>query len=298
MITSSRDVLLALLEWTREMGVDEFVDDVAHDRLNAEKSPNQSFFAHYNEINDETAVIRTQKEEPLASPRSQLEKIQSNPTKGFSKIEPQFSPLLSIEKMLETTREKLKTVKNFEELKNSLDLFEGCSLKKTAKNICFYRGSLNAPLMIIGEAPGRDEDLKGIPFVGRAGQLLDRMLGAIGLEEKDVHITNVVYWRPPGNRTPTSQETEVCRPFLEKQISLVAPRVLLLLGSSAARLILRGDEGILRMRGRWFQTNLEGVKIPSLASLHPAYLLRTPAAKKFAWKDFLMVKERLSLKGM
>ena len=144
--------------------------------------------------------------------------------------------------------------------------------------------------MIIGEAPGRDEDIEGRPFVGRAGQLLDRMLAAIDLQEADVHITNVVYWRPPGNRTPTSEETLACRPFLERQVELVEPDAILLLGGAAAKSVLEIDDGIMRLRGKWREARFGERKIRAMATLHPAYLLRTPAAKRQVWRDLLQLK--------
>lgn len=174
--------------------------------------------------------------------------------------------------------------------------FDGCGLKATAKNLCFFRGAAQASLLVIGEAPGRDEDIEGRPFVGRAGQLLDKMLAAIGMGEADTHITNIVYWRPPGNRTPTTQEAQVCRPFLERQIELVDPAVVLLLGGAAANQILALPEGVMRLRGRWRDVEIGGVVRPVMASLHPAYLLRTPAAKRLAWRDLLDVKARVSRK--
>ena len=179
-------------------------------------------------------------------------------------------------------------------LEAALKAFDGCALKATAKSTCVYRGAPRARLMIIGEAPGRDEDLEGRPFVGRAGKLLDRMLAAIDLDEGDVHITNVVYWRPPGNRTPTPQETQICRPFLDRQIELVAPEVILLLGGAAAKAILEVEDGIMRIRGKWREVTLGTTKLRALASLHPAYLLRTPAAKRQAWRDFLALKSVLT----
>lgn len=148
--------------------------------------------------------------------------------------------------------------------------------------------------MIIGEAPGRDEDLEGKPFVGRAGQLLDKMLAAIGLTANDVHVTNVVYWRPPGNRTPTPQEAQVCRPFLERQVELVRPDVVLLLGGAAAKHILDVSDGIMRLRGSWKDVTIGLHRARALPSLHPAYLLRTPAYKRQAWLDMLSVKAALS----
>jgi len=179
------------------------------------------------------------------------------------------------------------------ELEAALKRFEGCGLKATAKNLCFYRGAEHARLMIIGEAPGRDEDLEGKPFVGRAGMLLDKMLVAIGLSENDVHITNIVYWRPPGNRTPTPQEALSCRPFLERQAALVAPDVVLALGGAAAKQLFDVSDGIMRLRGKWRQIELGGHKARAMATLHPAYLLRTPAAKGMAWRDMLAVKAAL-----
>ncbi|MFN3869744.1 MAG: uracil-DNA glycosylase [Hyphomicrobiaceae bacterium] len=172
----------------------------------------------------------------------------------------------------------------------ALQRFDGCALKATAKSTCVWRGAEKARLMIIGEAPGRDEDIEGRPFVGRAGQLLDRMLAAIGFGEDDVHITNVVYWRPPGNRTPTAQETLVCRPFLERQIALVEPEVLLLVGGAAAKAMLDTEDGIMKLRGKWREIETGGIKRRAIATLHPAYLLRTPAAKRMAWRDLLSLK--------
>lgn len=188
---------------------------------------------------------------------------------------------------------KLAKVRSLAELETLLEAFQGCGLKATAKNLCFYRGAEQAPLMIIGEAPGRDEDLAGKPFVGRAGMLLDKMLAAIGVGEKDVHITNIVYWRPPGNRTPTPQEALACRPFLERQAELVAPRVVLAVGGAAAKQLFDVPDGIMRLRGKWRDITLGGHAARAMATLHPAYLLRAPAAKGMAWRDLLAIKAAL-----
>jgi uracil-DNA glycosylase family 4 len=179
------------------------------------------------------------------------------------------------------------------ELEALVASFEGCALKRTAKSLCFTRGNTAARLMLIGEAPGRDEDLQGKPFVGRAGQLLDRMLAAIGLSEDHVYITNTVYWRPPGNRTPTPEEIEACAPFLARQIELLDPQILVLLGGAAAKNILGVAEGIMRLRGKWLTYPAASRPITTLATLHPAYLLRNPEAKRYAWRDLLMVKQAL-----
>ena len=185
------------------------------------------------------------------------------------------------------------TAGSLAELAAALANFEGCGLKSTAKSLCLYRGAGTARLMIIGEAPGRDEDLAGKPFAGPAGQLLDRMLAAISMTEADVHITNVVYWRPPGNRDPTPQEALACAPFLARQIELVAPDVILLLGGAAAKHLLATDESIMKLRGKWRTIESAGRQIKTMATLHPAYVLRAPASKRQVWRDLLAVRATL-----
>ncbi len=180
-------------------------------------------------------------------------------------------------------------------LAEAIAAFEGCALKhQGAKQAVFSRGDPAAPVMVIGEGPGGEEDQVGAPFVGRAGKLLDLMLGAAGLHDR-VFVTNTVFWRPPGNRTPTFGEQSVCAPFVERAIELVQPRLLLLVGGASAKFMLGKDEGILSLRGRWFEWrphNGETV-LPALPTLHPAFLLRQPAAKKRAWADLLTLSERL-----
>jgi DNA polymerase len=185
-----------------------------------------------------------------------------------------------------------------DELREHMTRFEGCNLKFTAKNTVFADGNPQAAVMLVGEAPGRDEDVEGLPFVGRSGQLLDRMLAAIGLDRRSVYIANVIPWRPPGNRTPTPHETEICRPFIERQIELAGPKVLITLGGPSAKLLLNTTDGILRLRGNWrAHVTASGISIPTMPTLHPAYLLRNPAHKKLAWRDFLEVKARLRQLG-
>jgi DNA polymerase len=184
---------------------------------------------------------------------------------------------------------------DLQQLEAAIAAFDGCGLKfEGAKRAVFARGNPEAPVMIIGEAPGADEDAQGAPFVGRAGKLLDRMLAAAGLEGR-VFITNTVYWRPPGNRTPVAAEQLACAPFLERAVALVKPKVLLLVGGAAAKSVLKKDEGILSLRGRWFEWRSEdgALELPALPTLHPAFLLRQPGAKKRAWQDLLTLAERL-----
>ena len=181
-----------------------------------------------------------------------------------------------------------------DELKEALANFEGCPLRYTAKNLVFADGNPKARVMMVGEAPGRDEDLQGLPFVGRAGQLLDRMLAAIGLDRTSVYIVNTLPWRPPGNRTPTPAEHAVCMPFVERHIELVQPEILVLLGGVSAKQLLRTDTGIMRLRGKWAAVRIGERDIPALPTLHPAYLLRQPAQKQLAFRDLLALKARLT----
>jgi uracil-DNA glycosylase len=173
--------------------------------------------------------------------------------------------------------------------------FEGCALKQTATNTVIADGYPAAPLMIIGEAPGADEDRIGRPFVGRAGQLLDRMLAAIDLDRAGVLITNVIYWRPPGNRTPTADEIAACLPFVLRHIALVRPKVIALAGGTAARALLPPGPGITRLRGRWFNLAVPDLErpVPTLPMFHPSFLLRAPERKREAWRDLLALRARL-----
>jgi len=194
-----------------------------------------------------------------------------------------------------TARQLAAEAQDLGQLEAAIAAFDGCGLKfEGAKRAVFARGNPQGPLMIIGEAPGADEDAQGAPFVGRAGKLLDRMLKAAGLDGR-VFITNTVYWRPPGNRTPSPGEQMACAPFLERAVALVKPKALLLVGGAAAKSVLKKDEGILSLRGRWFEWRSEdgAQELPALPTLHPAFLLRQPGAKKRAWQDLLTLTERL-----
>jgi len=180
-----------------------------------------------------------------------------------------------------------------EELRAAMAGFEGCALKATAKSLCFADGNPAARIMMVGEAPGADEDRQGLPFVGVSGQLLDRMLAAIGLSrEQHVYIANIVPWRPPGNRTPTTQEMMICRPFILRQIELAAPDLLVTLGGPSAQALL-GLSGIMASRGKWRSFDNAGREIPALPTLHPAYLLRNPIAKRQSWADLRSLQRAL-----
>ena len=277
--------LAALLAWYCDMGADAAVGETPVDWL----------------AKGDTAPVSTSSSpaQPAQRPR------QSAPPAAFSDARPVYPgappvaqprqfPSAAPDVAVMAARTAARQAASLDELQATLAGFDGCSLKATAKHLCFYRGAQKSRLMLVGEAPGRDEDLEGKPFVGRAGQLLDKMLAAIGMAEADVHITNIVYWRPPGNRTPTPQEAQVCRPFLERQVELVAPEVMVLLGGAAAKHVLEVAEGIMRVRGRFQEIAIGGHKVRAIATLHPAYLLRTPAAKRLAWRDLQAIKAALA----
>ena len=192
-----------------------------------------------------------------------------------------------------SAREAAAACTSLAELERALAEFDGCALKETALNLCFADGNPQARLMLIGEAPGAEEDRKGKPFVGASGQLLDKMLATVGLDRSNVYITNVIYWRPPGNRAPTQAEIAACQPFLERQIALLKPELIVFVGGIAARALLGVQEGVTKLRGRSFQYAAEAGPIPAMVMFHPAYLLRQPAQKRLAWRDLLAIRHKL-----
>jgi len=191
-------------------------------------------------------------------------------------------------------REAVRSIATLEELRAALDAFEGCALKGTATQLVFADGNPQARVMFVGEAPGADEDREGLPFVGRSGKLLDRMLSAIGLDRTSVYIANIIPWRPPGNRTPTPQESQICLPFIQRQIELADPDILVCLGGPSAQTLLGIRDGITRIRGRWFPFDTGKREIRAMPTFHPAFLLRSPLQKRFAWRDFLAIKRALA----
>ncbi len=296
--------LLALLDWQRAMGADAVLGETPVDWLARGPVAPGADFA-WPERSHERSQERSQ-EPTQERPANQVPSgvsippqpivARSSPPPAALRVEAPVRPQTPLAPSAAETdaRRIARAATSLESLGAALKAFDGCTLKATATNLCFYRGAAKSKLMIIGEAPGRDEDIEGKPFVGRAGQLLDKMLAAINLTEADVHITNIVYWRPPGNRTPTPQEALACRPFLERQMELVAPEIVIAVGGAAAKEVLGVADGIMRLRGKWREIEIGGVKVSAMATLHPAYLLRTPAAKQMAWQDLLALKARLS----
>lgn len=264
-----------ILEWYVEAGVDVLLEDNPIDRFNETPPPPKQ---KPNVTSGQSPAERlAQKAE--ASPRPA-------PT-----IKPQAT--MPDGAAVDAAKKLVEGINSLEALKEAVSNFEGCNLKRTAKSLVFSHGNPSAKIMLIGEAPGLDEDIQGIPFVGRAGQLLDKMLAAIELDREQVYITNIIPWRPPGNRTPTPQETEICRPFIEKHIELINPDFILMLGGSSAKTLLKTTDGIMKLRGKWSEFSIGPVNAKALPTLHPAYLLRQPAHKRLAWQDLLSLKSAI-----
>ncbi len=275
-----------LLRFYAEAGVDMPLSDTPIDRFaEAQRQPVRSAPAQQENRSTSSADRpRAQQQQPrqAATPSPT-----SRPVQAASDVPDNAQIALAREAALQAT--------TLDVLREKLAAFDGCNLKFTAKNLCFADGDPSSDIMFVGEAPGRDEDMEGLPFVGKSGQLLNRMIEAIGLKREGVYIANTIPWRPPGNRTPTPVETELCRPFIERQIELAAPKVLVALGGPAGKALTGATEGILRLRGNWkVHRTPSGIEIPVMPTLHPAYLLRTPAQKRFAWRDFLAVKMKLA----
>ncbi|VTZ25854.1 Uracil-DNA glycosylase [Methylocella tundrae] len=272
------DGLTQLLRWYADMGVDIALDEAPHDRL-AEAQASASPIAREPE-----RVI--QREEPPRQPTASATPPRAAGTVAF------------VEEAEQDARAAAASAQTLAELREQLLRFTGCGLKTTATQLVFGDGEAGAEIMFVGEAPGADEDRQGAPFVGRAGQLLNKMLASIGLERSKVYIANIVPWRPPGNRTPTPIETAACLPFIQRQIELVGPKILVCLGAPSAQTLLGSKDGIMRLRGRWFNYAVGNATIKAIAMLHPAYLLRQPAQKKLAWQDLrLLAREIVRLRA-
>jgi uracil-DNA glycosylase len=264
-----RDDLAALLRWYVAVGVDEAIDETPQDRLAARPPPGAT--APGPRAHSPASVFSTP---PRAAGEAPI-----GPGSGSA-----------------AARKRADAATNLQELEAAVASFDGCALRRTATHTVFADGTPHAPVMVIGEAPGADEDRIGRPFVGRSGQLLDRMLAAIGLErQRNVYITNVLFWRPPGNRKPTEEEIATCLPFVWRHIALDSPKVVVLCGGTATSALLGRSEGITRLRGRWFDLAVPGLDrpIPALTTYHPSFLLRAPARKSESWRDFLALQLKI-----
>ena len=264
-----RAAAVALLRWYVEMGADEAIADEPWDRF-VPPAPR-------------TVAASASHPTPLPAP---VRAVAASPPAAFAD---------SPGEAAQSARLSAAGAHTLAALEAAIAGFEGCALKRTATNTVIADGNPTAPVMIIGEAPGADEDRIGRPFVGRAGQLLDRMLAAIGLDRQEVLITNAIYWRPPGNRTPSADEIAACLPFVLRHVALVRPKILVLAGGTAARALLPPGPGITRLRGRWFDLAIPGLDrpVPTLPMFHPSFLLRAPERKREAWHDLLALRTRL-----
>lgn len=278
-----RRALADILAFHAEAGVDMALDDTTHDRFaEAAQAPAPRTTPGPAGASAPAKAAVAAARAPLARPAAQA----GQPARALAD---ELAPDAAAQSASELARD----CRTLDELRAAMAGFEGCRLKATATNLCFADGTPEGRVMLVGEAPGADEDRQGLPFVGVSGQLLDRMLKEIGLSRaQNVYIANIVPWRPPGNRTPTTQEMMICRPFIERQIELAAPDILVTLGGPASQALL-GVKGIMAERGRWRDFATGGRSIPALPTLHPAYLLRNPIAKRQAWTDLRALRKRL-----
>ena len=258
-----------LLAFYLEAGVDCALADAPVDRL---AEPDSATIAAPREITPQRLV----REMPAAAPAVSRSEIAPAP-----------------EAAIASAREAARTAPSLEALRALLENFDGCALRHTATRLVFCDGNPQARIMFVGEAPGRDEDIEGLPFVGRSGKLLDRLIAAIGLDRGKAYIANVIPWRPPGNRTPTPQETQICLPFIQRQIELVNPDVLVTLGNPSTQTLLSTREGIMKTRGKWFDYDTGTRTIRAIATFHPAYLLRSPSYKRMSWLDLRAIAKEL-----
>lgn len=296
----ARAELERLLQWHVEMGVDVAIGEAPRDR-----------FADSLEEIARRQAMRAERESALAPPNAAPPKAARPPLTGHDPpsrlplapapmMAPTTTPvaaLLAQEEAAQSARAAAAGARTLKQLRAALEAFDGCGLKRTASQLVFDDGNPQIKIMFIGDPPGADEDRQGVPFAGRPGQLLDRMLASIGLERAQVYLANIVPWRPPGNRDPSPQEMAICQPFIRRQIALVNPDILVTLGAAAPQTLFGMKEAIARVRGTWFDFEIEGDEGPriikALASLHPAYLLRTSRAKREAWKDLRALKKAL-----
>jgi uracil-DNA glycosylase family 4 len=258
--------LLAALEWYRAAGVDFAVGEDPVDRFAASAAPSRARPAPAAAQVTAAVAAPAPSAQPVALP------LNADPAE---------------------TAALAAGAQTLDALRAVMEAYEGCTLKKRATQLVFADGNPEAEIMLVGEGPGEQEDLSGKPFVGRAGQLLDRMLAAIGLDRSKVYIANMVPWRPPGNRDPSPEELALCTPFLLRQVELVAPKFLVTLGNVPTKALFDTSNGITRMRGQWRDLTIGNHPVKALATLHPAYLLRTPASKALAWQDMLSLKQAM-----
>ncbi|VIO78946.1 hypothetical protein CI41S_66120 [Bradyrhizobium ivorense] len=275
--------------------------------LTPEPAPTlQQLLAFYLEAGVDCAlgdepINRLEELEPVPAPAAPRPLAALNPLRPPPRVMPSVPRseiTVAPDAAIASARDAARMAPTLEALRELLETFDGCALKHTATKLVFADGNPEARVMFVGEAPGRDEDIEGLPFVGRSGKLLDRMIAAIGLDRGKAYIANVIPWRPPGNRTPTPQETQICLPFIQRQIELVNPDVLVTLGNPSTQALLGTREGIMRTRGKWVDYDTGTRTIRAIATFHPAYLLRSPSYKKMTWLDLRAIAKALAAANM
>jgi DNA polymerase len=281
MMTDRARAARELLAFYQEAGIDVFVGETPVDRL-ADSPPANAASA------DAPALASAKRNSPGPELPARSAPVQAPAV--FAGAEAPPSP----EAAVMAAREAARSAATLDDLRRILASFEGCALRATATQLVFADGNPEGRVMFVGEAPGRDEDIEGLPFVGRSGKLLDQMMAAIGLDRTQAYIANIVPWRPPGNRTPTPQESAICLPFLLRQIELADPDILVCMGNPSTQTLLGTRDGITKTRGRWFPFQTGKRDIRAIATFHPAFLLRSPLQKRFAWRDFLAIKAALA----
>lgn len=277
----------AVLQWHIDMGCDECIADEPINRFETSAKATAEVAARAPKGQKDTAPPSAPVDRPTVSSTAPRPATTRGTKTSTAEIDSQLQ--------ISNAQHAADNAKTIDELRAAIEAFEGCALKKTATNLVLCDGPADAKLMLVGEAPGAEEDRKGLPFVGPSGQLLNAMLDSVGVDRANAMISNSVFWRPPGNRTPTTQETVVCRPFIERLIEIVHPDVLVCVGAPSAHNLLGETQGISRLRGKWYtyQTPKLSAPINATALFHPAYLLRTPIKKRDAWHDLLMIKQKL-----
>jgi len=287
LMTSPADAqhdLIAYLDFHAESGVDAALDERPHDRFGEADAPAPRRAAPQAALQPARPPLPPRGEAPPPA--------RPSPQRTFGQ-----SASAKPDEAASDARARARAAGTLAELEAILRDFDACPLRFTAKNLVFADGNPAARVMFVGEAPGADEDRVGKPFMGRSGQLLDRMMKAIGLDRTEAYVANIVPWRPPGNRNPTPQEVSVCKPFIERQIELVDPDLVVCLGSPSTQTLTGTKDGILKARGRFFPYRLPNREVRALATLHPAYLLRQPVQKRLAWRDFRLVRAALDGKA-
>ncbi|BDW97554.1 uracil-DNA glycosylase [Thalassospira tepidiphila] len=278
------------LVWQFEMGVDEAIADEPLDRFKASESLRQ------NAANRPGfgANAATNQQRPAGASARPAQAAGNGPAPIPAGADGGFLLSDTPHEARQSARDAAAAANSLEELKAAIEKFEGCALKKSASNTVFGTGNVDAKLVLVGEAPGAEEDRQGLPFVGPSGKLLDAMLRSIGLAREEVYITNILPWRPPGNRQPTTAEVAVCEPFVRRHLELIGPKVVVCLGGSSAKTLMEEDRGITRLRGTWKEVSFaDGKKADLTAMFHPAYLLRTPEQKRLAWRDLRAIAQKL-----